>query len=464
MPLTKKIIPAAAFLIAMIAGTLYCDSPKMIAVIGFMDKNAKANNSINLVITKSFITFLGKLQGVNVVPYSFIQKSGDVQNFLSARTEDDETALNIGLSFHAGELITGDYTENKKNSTITINVKVFDVTTGEMLLKRSYTGGSDADLFVTVDKAIRNLSSLILGHAVTVAKLNFNISDTPDKYNLYINGVNQKVISMNVGFSDEIIADENTHITLESVKLGAIVFETNVSPRENENLDLKYTPSGTLRIDAPGYPNADVMVDDNSAGRLDTNGTLNIKMKPGMTHTIALEKYGKVLGSKTVIIEKSGDASVSFGTVPVVETGVNSSTGTTVTPKTGAGETGGVNKPEFRRIYFPVRILEGGLGGTIGLEYLPLEPLRLSVMAGGVYLRGSLVADAGALVSLNIIKAGAFSSFVSAGGFCYFSDPFNISPMAALEIDYGMFFLEGGARYSIQASQLFPMLCIGIRF
>ena len=74
----------------------------------------------------------------------------------------------------------------------------------------------------------------------------------------------------------------------------------------------------------------------------------------GTSHIIRIERDGKALGSQTVNVEEGKVYTLLF---------------------LNAG----------RSFYFPVHILQGGLGGTVGADYYFMENLRASLLGGAVY-------------------------------------------------------------------------------
>jgi hypothetical protein len=79
---------------------------------------------------------------------------------------------------------------------------------------------------------------------------------------------------------------------------------------------------------------------------------------------------------------------------------------------------------------------------------------------------GSIVPEGEADIGLKLLGSGDFRIFLTAGVFSYINlnaTPI-ISPVARLEISYGWFFIEGGARYGFTDNSIDPMAGIGFRF
>ena len=119
-----------------------------------------------------------------------------------------------------------------------------------------------------------------------------------------------------------------------------------------------------------------------------------------------------------------------------------------------------------RPFYFPVDILEGGLGGEIGFGWYFTDFFHAYVEGGAIYLLtpGSVVPEAETGVGFSFLKLGDFRFWVDGAALGSFtSQEFIVSPVLKLEISYLGFFVSGGARYGTTTSQVYPMLSFGVR-
>ncbi len=406
---------------------------KTIAVVGFINQGDKTDDSINKVISKSLITFLGNISGTKVTSYEAMEKLALEKNFWQSKDLDVDTAVEMGLDLAVKQVVTGTYKVNKKNGTIKITVYVYDPATAELKLKRDYSGDSGAGIFDTIDKLIRNISSELVGHTVTMGSLEVDIS-SDSTYNLTINKVFRKKITRNDGFRENEAGDEPLEISLTLAENEQEVYHKTVTLKDGEDRIITYTPSGTVdvRIGAPGIK---VFADDVFAGETEKSGEIVINnLKSDTNHTIRIEKDNKIIDTRTVTVGEGKTLPVEFSL-------------------------GG------RQFYFPVELLEGGLGGEAGFGWYFTDSFRAFAEGGAIYYPGEgIVPEAEAGIAFSFLKSGDFRVWVDASAFSYFSSPIIISPVLKLELSWGGFFIGGGVRCGISPSlQIYPMLSIGVR-
>lgn len=363
MKISFSRLPALFLLFLLLPLCLYpADKPKSIAVLGFINTGNKSDNNINLMITKSLTTFLSKLQEISLTSYDAVQKTAGENRYWEQKTMDTEKALDMGLNLAASEIITGEYTVDKKKETIKINVYVYNPATSELVFKREYSGGAGMDLFDTVDKMIRNLSAQILGHPVTMGRLNVEVV-SDNAYQLYIDSVFQKKLTKSDGYNEIFPANQNAVVSLRLPGSTADAYSETVRVKDGETYNISYKPS---------------------------------------------------------------------------------------------------KESEPRNLYFPIHILEGGLGGNAGVKWYFTDSLGISALLGAVYSEGFVVGEAEANLSWTFLKISDFHFSVSAGGFCYFTSPLIVSPIAKLGISWNRFFVDGGLRYSFGKGEIYPMLSFGL--
>ncbi len=118
-----------------------------------------------------------------------------------------------------------------------------------------------------------------------------------------------------------------------------------------------------------------------------------------------------------------------------------------------------------RYVCFPVKLLEGGLGGNVGVTWFFTDSLGVTAMGGAVYAANTIIPTALAEVTFAFWKTPQFSLYASAGGFCYFSKSVIISPSVMLGFEMWNVFIEAGLRYSFYEEGGFkPMASLGCRF
>lgn len=412
-------------------GFIYAEKTRDIIIAGFINGGDKADNNINLVITKSLGTFLNKLPGIRVIPTLSAEKDPKIKAYISAKTIEADSLLDIGLTYQATTVIGGDYSVDQKKNSVKFNIEAYDTVSGELKLKRTYEGGAGPDIFDTIDKTIKNVSSLLLGKNVDFAVFKASIDGTDKAYQLYLNGKLQKEIRKGDGYEDKVPSGQDLAVIIRKTG-GNEVYHGMYNLKTAETGEIKYVPSGMVEIRKDGAGGSRVILDGKPAGEVGVSGILKIPLvRAGVLHMVKLEKSGKNLLEESFTLEE-GSTKV-IGDSPLL-------------------------------LSFPVRLLHGGLGATVGFEAAPLAFLRFGLAGGAVYLKSTIIPTAEANLSLKVIAAGDFRLFISGGAFLYASTPLTISPLLKVEAGYGLIFLEAGARYSLEDGGIYPAGSIGIRF
>lgn len=405
---------------------------KTIAVAGFINLGDRNDDSINKVISKSLITFLGNIKGTKVTSYEVIEKLAAENKFWESKKLNTEAAVEMALSLAVKQVVTGTYKVNKDKNSIQITVFVYDPVNSELKLKRDYTGSAGLDIFDTIDKLIRNITTELVGHPVVMGSLKLDIL-SGNSYNLVINKTFQKKVSRQDTFRETEPAEEPLEISLIIPETGSEVYHETIMLKNGEDRVITYTPSGSVDV-RTGVSGVKVFADDVPSGETGNNGDLIVRnLKAGTGHTIRTEKDGKILGSKTISIEEGKVYSIDFT----------------------ASE---------HSLFFSIHALQGGLGGTLGLDYYFTDYLRASILGGAVSMGGNLLFVADADIGLNVWKMSDIRVSASLGAFCYFTSPLSLSPAVRVEISWRQFFIEGGARYSFDDMSVYPMIGAGIRF
>ena len=69
--------------------------------------------------------------------------------------------MKIARHFDSKQLVTGEYTANDNDNTVSLKVNLYDVDTGKLLLSHSYNGKTGINLFDTIDLIVKNISDLM---------------------------------------------------------------------------------------------------------------------------------------------------------------------------------------------------------------------------------------------------------------------------------------------------------------
>ncbi len=244
MKIGKFLVCAAAafFIAACLSVAAFAQESGSIAVLGFVNLGNKSDASVNKTITRSLITFLSKIQEINITSYEAVEKSAAGNKYWESKSFSPDAAIDMGLSLAAGEVVSGDYSVDHKKDTVTIDVYVYDTALGTMKLQRQYAGEAGPGLFDTVDKMIRNVSTLITGRTIKMGRLQLEIEGT-DSYKLSINGKFMKKISKSDGYNDSEIAEEPMDITLSVPATEEVIYRTNVSIGDGLAVDITYNPN-----------------------------------------------------------------------------------------------------------------------------------------------------------------------------------------------------------------------------
>jgi TolB-like protein len=405
---------------------------KSITVAGFINNGDKSDGNMNLLLSKSIITFLSKLPGYTVVPFVKSFKAAQDRGFLAKKRLDPKDALDIGLATGSKQVITGDYKIDKKKNRIAINMLVYDVVSGELTLKRKFEGEADISVFDSIDQATSDLASLIVGHTITMGQMTVTINGTEKTYTLYINGTPVKQVSIAEPFSDKVPAGQEILVSLRVSGSADNVYSKSVTLTENKTFDITYSPSATMIVDTGGITGAELFIDDAPSGSPEKNGTITLTgVKPDEMHTLVLKKNGTMIAKQKLMLREAETATVFL------------------------------KKDLFS---FPVRLLSGGLGAMAGVDFTPFNFLRFNVSGGAVYMLNSIFPTLSASACVDVVEFSDFTVRASLGVYIYFSAQVVFWPELLAEFDWQRFFVEVGARYSYVDGNFYPMIGLGYRF
>ncbi|MEJ5284845.1 MAG: hypothetical protein WHS77_07315 [Brevinematales bacterium] len=301
----KRIAIIFLFLFTIV---VYSQTGTNVAILGFINKGEKNNNYYNYMISESLSSFLSKFNGLKVLPYSEVRKVVSNELLLERSELDVDKALDIGIKLGANQILIGDYVVNRKEKKININIYIYDVGTGSLKLKRSYTGETDMDFFDTVDKIISIVGSFLLSRPVFLGKLIVE-TDALGEYLLYINDSFQKKITKKERFSDIVLAEENFVLSLKKSKTMEEVYRGEIFVKNGETFYFKYIPSGKLKISGKGFKGASIYTNEALYGNLSDSGEVIISnISVGMEYSVYLKK-GNILSEKKKIKIEEGKLS-----------------------------------------------------------------------------------------------------------------------------------------------------------
>lgn len=436
MRLKIAIFSLLCFMTAGLMQPSYSAEEKTISVAGFLNKGARSDDSVNLVISKSLISVLQKVPGFKVTPFSRVESEAKKRDLWTVKNYELNNLLDFGLLFAAKTIVCGDYLIDKGKETVQINVFAYNVATGELTMKRTYKGSAGVDIFDTIDNMVKNITSLLAGRAVVFAKLDLNIVNTKQVYHLYISSNFQKAVSSADPFSENVLANEPLLVTLQKPDNANEVFRKSLLLKEGEVQKISYEPSGTVVVRFKGGAGSAVFLDGKKVGVIDNAGEclisgINLADGQHKIHVVRKEDSNNV---KSFNLEEGKTAVVDFS---------------------------GGNKWFGASVY----ALTGGLGGSAGIDLYPMDFLRISPHGGVVFIANTLVPIAELDVACRFLEFGNLGLWANAGVSFYFvTGPVVISPMLKLEVSWWLFFANCGARYSLYDGNFYPALNAGVRF
>lgn len=415
---------------------------RSIAVAGFIDRSPQKDSTIHTVISKSLISILSKMPQVRVASYDDSYQAAKDLGYFEDRQPDPEKLLALGLQHNVRQVIGGEYSVS--NDTLQVSISVYDTVSGELVLQRSFSGQAGLDMFDTIDTLSRNLAYLLLGRQIKLARLELSVTNTDRAYDFYIGGNLQQSIASGTPYSDTILAEETTEVSLKLQGTTTEVMRCFLTLDEDSTTNITYLPAGSVIIKNLLHHEAEIILDGRSQGTADSNGDKVLYNIPAdQSHHIQLIHAGKTLASRKLTI--------SEGASPVMVFGVTTA----------------------RSYFFPVMLsLYSGPGVNAGIGYFIRPWMNVSVL-GGV----GLVWDQSVPHAIMQMEANAsfnpwhwrdFSLWITASGLLYFPDGAYFFPSLSVEVEWRRFFFTMGARLNTdRAPDLFglrPIMGIGYRF
>lgn len=365
--------------------TIHCQEAKKeakkVLVAGFINLGSKSDDSVNTVLTKSFITFLNMLPDSDMISYDETEKLATDNNYWEAKKFDKDNAIQLGQMISADQVITGEYFI--ENEQITIKIYVYETDTRERKFNVMCKGSAGMDVFDIVDEVIEDVTSLILSKKIVLAKLNVTIKDTDNTYYLTINGKTITEVNKNKAFRGNIFAGLSQTVGLKNKKTGVEVYTDMVNLDKGEEKSIDYIPLGTLIINVINLKKeAYVYIDGKKIQKIENKKTITIpNLLGGKSVKVEIISEDKKLLLKKNFLVKEGKSSdlemdVKIRKVPKVP----KTPKTPKVPKTPKAR-------KTRRVFFQV----SGIGSLtkvdskFGMYFYPAKSLKLHLDAIGSY-------------------------------------------------------------------------------
>lgn len=142
-----------------------------ILVAGFQNRGLVADDNINIVLTKSLISYFSRSGSARTVAYDSVASLAARTGFWQAKSVDVSAVENMGLQAGVSKVLFGDYTVDEAKNLITVNYSVYDVRNGRILMMRSVEGAAGMDIFDTIDAISKKVIVAVLGREVDFAAL-----------------------------------------------------------------------------------------------------------------------------------------------------------------------------------------------------------------------------------------------------------------------------------------------------
>jgi hypothetical protein len=431
------------YLLAVAPVCLQAQEAKSTTVAGFINSGALQDDKINIIITKSLTSYLSKFVK-GVTPYTQVEKAAS-KSFWKQKKLDENDAIGLAQSFGTKQVIAGSYKVNNENETIVVNVMAYDVVTGELRLKRTYKGSSGLDLFDTIDRMVKEVSGLMIGRKLEFGKVLVSASEGTGKYVLYVDGRSTVELTNGRTFPVDSLAGEDSIFSIRLKEDGKELFQKVMNVEANSETVLRYVPSGRVIVKAPEgiY---EVFLNGRAAGSTTEKGEMTLEgVTAGTPANIQVRKDNRVIADQTVVLSE-GDVKAVY--------------------------VGGRRDETARVLRFPVQAgMYGLLNNTsikAGVDWNFLWGFR-AIGTGGLVLYSDPATGFG---FLPLVEAGLgytyefnnlFRAGVSVTALILFGKQVAVMPVANLEVEFWMFILTGGVRYSLIDNGIYPVFSFGVR-
>lgn len=424
-------------LLLLAPALLAAQTIKPATVVGFANLGARADDSIGAMIGTSLVTFLQKIPGAIVTPFADSEKAARDKGFFAASAARADLALTVAQGFDTRQAVFGDY--KVTGDTITINVTVLDTVTGEARFQKTYKGGAGLDIFDTIDSMVRNVSGLIAGRELSVARVIVNTAE-PRQYALSINGRFEKELGRGRNAEAVVLANEKTELSLRESSSGRVVYTETFTLSAGEIRTIDYKAMGVLTVKLPSGAGM-LFINGRGAGMVDENRDFTLSLPATNAPVkITLMDGTNVRKEKTVFIREGETTLLILGEV------------------------------EKRRFFFNVRPLDlrNGPGAAFGADFLPFStlPLRAGILGGAVFAADSVVPHLSVNVAYALSLPAGFTAKAGLEGLYSFAPSSYFSLVLSGGLEWSIFTLDIGARCSFlpDADPWHPALSLGLRF
>lgn len=308
----KKFMISVLFVVVSFSG-LHAATVDTILIAGFLNQGADADDNINIVLTKSLIGLLGKVPGIQVVPYETVTASVAGNHLWSLDTVNMDVIEAMGLTLGAKKVVFGDYKIDNRTSKITGHYSVYNVQSGEIVMTRTFEGPAGMDVFDTIDGVVKKVTFALVGQEIALANIQIKISVPDNSYRVYINGQPQGIATAAEVYKDTVIAGRDVEVSLRLVQgtgdnaSEKEVYRKLINVREADTFVIEYTASGIILVKAVDMPGADVYLNGEIYGKTDENGDCPIVNIPaGAAQNVRVVYNEKVIEQRSVTV-KEGD-------------------------------------------------------------------------------------------------------------------------------------------------------------
>ncbi len=194
----------------------------------------KENEEVNILLTRSLISYLSKISKGKVISYSISSKIVKEIGFLAHNKVNNSLAISIGQKLSAGVVICGSYRNLDEKKNIEIEVIGIDIITGEILFKRKYKAIKGSSLLDTIDRLSLEVGELVSGRILSLGELEINVINTTNSYELFINGMLETRIPPK--FKKKLPSGIPFILSMRKYQEGIEVFNTNVTLVKEEKM------------------------------------------------------------------------------------------------------------------------------------------------------------------------------------------------------------------------------------
>lgn len=224
----KKVLQLVMFLIVINPVLFYAANTEIILVAGFRNLGAGTEDNINIILTKSLISQLGRGNDVMIISYNKLEQTTLIKEYWHSATLDMNVIERAGLRLGANKVVFGDYKVDRAANKIVINYSVYNVQNGTVIMTRSLEGVLGLDMLDAVDALAVKAASAILGVELSLDDV---VSSTVDRrmntYRAMRNVVVPAGIALTLGAG--ILVNYYANQTLDSYNTSFVNFESSIS-------------------------------------------------------------------------------------------------------------------------------------------------------------------------------------------------------------------------------------------